>query len=846
MEGGVPKEIPIVLSGVISLLKAAKKISSRVDLGALQNAQMPFFLKNFVADLAAMNVGEKILVPNSLKNGGPFCILVEKERSGLLEGGVFRLVLFQTDAEGALKWHPRKVTKDKILFQTGLVFKDIPEKKIVDDVFWAFLFKVEQSGEAVLYDTLLPYLIDAPLEEGLEGMDAINEYKSEGYAPGFKTPQVSGIAHYRCITEAIYYVLRRKKLSATEAKAVSFALRSQMCRFILNDLSFTRAIENGSRHVITISNKQMAYAAVKLSESGIITPPALAEVQSIIFDIDKKVSSLPCPDRQSTDAPPFLDLDDEAMSGYDEASYPHMDRLLRLDDVSGLAGQAIIQPPYSPVDLLQVPIRVTNFSEAVAALRAADEELYLLEHQEHCVKNIAFLKAALLEQLFAHVIPVPKPPQDESHCLWRLELLRAQQLDTVIILHRLMEHFVAAVSSLQATKPFDAVRIIIPSVIAAVTDAVLRATVTDMVSPFSESLRSGFGLSSGHLGAQSETIEVTTPELNVARTGVLDYFKGLLELPGFRCFMSWEDGAAIEKNTIIFMMMLAKKGALTPSLSAEYPIGSPYGLEGAVLKQYPEALCYRDIAFYFKYMMNIDPRAFITLSAGSPTFPSYWAKLSWSLKEGKYEVGVDVGSGQMREIYCEPRFPFSWGSGHRWGSFAAPGTLTSPKPVETEDDVLHVSSLPDFEGALNEQDTELLISYLTAPYIRIPLVLTFFATEDRIHSLRNERLQKVLDSVLFEPGRFLPSGLHEAPTMVPSEKKELLATPYGLIVNELQRSPTVFLRSVLELVRLGLDLDTGSAKSSTIDVILHVVRTGARVENYLSFLVEHSRGHHEA
>ena len=64
-----------------------------------------------------------------------------------------------------------------------------------------------------------------------------------------------------------------------------------------------------------------------------------------------------------------------------------------------------MQPGYLPVDFLEVPVRVTTFQETVEALRAADEELYLLEHQSHCVKNIAFLKAALLEQLFCHVIP---------------------------------------------------------------------------------------------------------------------------------------------------------------------------------------------------------------------------------------------------------------------------------------------------------------------------------------------------------------------------------------------------------------------------------------------------------
>lgn len=34
-------------------------------------------------------------------------------------------------------------------------------------------------------------------------------------------------------------------------------------------------------------------------------------------------------------------------------------------------------------------------------------------------------------------------------------------------------------------------------------------------------------------------------------------------------------------------------------------------------------------------------------------------------------------------------------------------------------------------------------------------MLSFFSTEDRIHSLRSEDLQQVVNSVLFEPARFL-------------------------------------------------------------------------------------------
>ena len=48
--------------------------------------------------------------------------------------------------------------------------------------------------------------------------------------------------------------------------------------------------------------------------------------------------------------------------------------------------------------------------------------------------------------------------------------------------------------------------------------------------------------------------------------------------------------------------------------------------------------------------------------------------------------------------------------------------LTGEK-ADTEDDILHIRHLPDFGGQLRSKDAELLLSYLTAPYLRIPLVL---------------------------------------------------------------------------------------------------------------------------
>ena len=77
---------------------------------------------------------------------------------------------------------------------------------------------------------------------------------------------------------------------------------------------------------------------------------------------------------------------------------------------------------------------------------------------------------------------------------------------------------------------------------------------------------------------------------------------------------------------------------------------------------------------------------------------------------------------------------------HRYPSTATPSFYVPLPPIKTEDDVIYRPNLPTFEGqfgqVLNQRDSELLISYLTVPYMRIPLLLSFFSTEDRIHKLQ--------------------------------------------------------------------------------------------------------------
>ena len=270
---------------------------------------------------------------------------------------------------------------------------------------------------------------------------------------------------------------------------------------------------------------------------------------------------------------------------------------------------------------------------------------------------------------------------------------------------------------------------------------------------------------------------------------------------------------------------MRQRGQPLPCSSARLLICRPL-LCGCAGQNYPEWFCYRDVSLYFKLFLNTEAECFPPVAAWTQRH----AGLRWKYDEGAYLV-----QAFQQELSCKPRkAPFTL----RFPSPAVASLLTAPHAAETEDDILHIKSLPSFDDSLGQRDAELLLSFLTVPYLRLPLTLAFFATEDRIHALRSEQLRAIVDSVVLEPGRYLAAGAAAVPSMVPCNNPALLCSPYGHLLNELQRSPDSTLQSTLRLLRLAQDLDVGTVHSSTVDIALFVVRLACRVENYLSFAVE--------
>ncbi len=166
----------------------------------------------------------------------------------------------------------------------------------------------------------------------------------------------------------------------------------------------------------------------------------------------------------------------------------------------------------------------------------------------------------------------------------------------------------------------------------------------------------------------------------------------------------------------------------------------------------------------------------------------------------------------------------------------------------TEDDVLHLETkeLPTFGNVLTPSDSERFVQFLTVPYIRIPLILDFFANGDpsRLSALKTKSLQLIVDAALFEPGRWKPADfadfINEVPIIDIDRLEALLATPHGTLFNEIAKSPDVLITCVIKILERALDMDVGryTKKSASGPLILYAIRLAVRLEGYLKYALK--------
>mmetsp|Transcript_2150 Transcript_2150/g.2909 ORF Transcript_2150/g.2909 Transcript_2150/m.2909 type:complete len:4480 (+) Transcript_2150:77-13516(+) len=187
-----------------------------------------------------------------------------------------------------------------------------------------------------------------------------------------------------------------------------------------------------------------------------------------------------------------------------------------------------------------------------------------------------------------------------------------------------------------------------------------------------------------------------------------------------------------------------------------------------------------------------------------------------------------------------------------------------------EDDVLFADELPTFGGTLSKEESEAVLSYLTVPYVRIPLIVGFFSSRDRAAYLMNTDLQGLFSAALFEGGTWSRSsqtiesvpmrdyaakvlGFGETSSATGGRGEQdwedvdgttvspdaALGTRYGLLLNELDHAPDAVMAPLMTIFKCCTELKNCSVYSPDASFILFLTQTAVNVEAHLTHAAYH-------
>ena len=703
----------------------------------------------------------------------------------------------------------------------------------------------------------------------------VNSTLGNGIADFRPVPLGGDTSFMNCAVECLKYIGRSAGLNLQEANHLTMVVSVGMLLIVESDLKLVQSLSPPEVDLITMSCRGLARVAAaqvgsdgdNLTSNSTISVTQLVAILDSIKCVEQEIVEM---DERKSYPPAFKLVKNEKLS--DICEWPLFGRLRRDFDVEILAGDAPVAPIIRPVEMTLVPDRVSDFQEVAAAMRHTLNLCVLLANQRTVVRNSYTLRICMLEHLFVRVIPLPLPithASRDTQCFWHAQPMRYEtQADILRLLSKLSIHFATGSLSVRSTRSGDAVRMLTFACIATMCDATLRKVACDI--PAQSSLHySGrakgpvqpFGFDLGTFEEESEYLKLSTPESAVARTQILDYFHQMKKVvsPDHMLF-SFERGCDCHPADKSFADQLCLQMGFKRGESALDLTGPTRG----ILQLFPEIAFFRDIVFMFKLVMVPTLEMLPEVKCWEPEE----AVLSWGAAAGATNGMADAIysiSGFGRRLECThlavsveeqqlkykiPRGVFSRflryvGVGSKkprsTPSQANPSILLGER-VDTEDDILHIRNLPDFDGTLGARDCELMLQYLTAPYMRIPLLLNFFSNEVRLKALRNREMQEVLDAAMFEPGQWKSEYEIPLPSQIPAMDRDHLCTPVGLLFNEIVMSPNIILATVLHMLERVVDMDAGKY-SELGESILYVTRLAIRVEGYLLFLMRNKKFH---
>jgi thiol-disulfide isomerase/thioredoxin len=560
--------------------------------------------------------------------------------------------------------------------------------------------------------------------------------------------------------------------------------------------------------LIHIACQQTALAAVKENEAGRMPLAGLAEVKEEIEDVEAKVWALPVDGLDLGGLPPAVEVSTRCL----KVAFPDA-TLLDGKDEGRYRGDLIDAPTPDIVDMLQLPERVANVAEVLAALQACDQICFQLLQRADMPDATAsaqlimeFHVIKVIGQLFTEVIPLP----DAAGGFWAERVAQELQLDILKAITKLVYLYTNMWQDMDApSRIYQSERAVVAACMLADFDACIRSEATDnqlLVSRllledggYSISMHLGKALGKHTLDEASRSWQLLNPQHAAARAKATAYLMTMRDanarsLMNLRMYPATAE-LEVEKQepTMRFVRALVDRSgyelmprSAPPGLTEMHCLMAWFGDNGddeespyAQLPiDHPEWLCLRDIVILWKYLStmltdtqeqqvqaeNISTEAYQISTDSGNQRDSRQNRNATELKIGLLLVrgpSKDVANFDVR----------GFGRKLRWGDEAhSEGILppSSPANVErlvkvqmpTEDDILHADdkNLENFGGTLSPEEAERLFSYLTVEYVRLPLVLNFFCDGDRATYLFNESIQAMFRAVRMRSGRI--AALH--------------------------------------------------------------------------------------
>ena len=401
----------------------------------------------------------------------------EEEPSPGCPSRSFRLTVCNPGGE-AVEYHGARVDPPKVKHRGSVSMMGVRAERLCDEAFWTMLYgmtgqfadRCRKSGGNMLYEVLLPWLLEQPTDVSI----ASTLQKEKDAFSDWITPMYSSTSHYRSLLEGLRYMLRRgvnggrrrATLAKRQVKFITFSLRATFLQMVKADLRVVRAITSYDRALIDISTQQLALASVKAADAKHLPMEELRSVHALVESIGSTMSDKP--QLRSSEAFMPLSLNNMELGRTSMTLFPYFDRVC-FKDVRGLEGVPLPVPKELGVDMLGLTERAIT-SEALARALHLTEELCLQLSSldaAGAVRHSSFLKFSLMQHVFTYVIPVPRP-SDATRLrrpqAWDFgpSLRFGQQLELLLLLQRLAEHFAAAAFSLKASKALDGVCVATP------------------------------------------------------------------------------------------------------------------------------------------------------------------------------------------------------------------------------------------------------------------------------------------------------------------------------------------------------------------------------------------------